>query len=116
MDTVHNFPRRKLPFGPNLARRLDSSPSNADGSSWSHCGRRGSLQDHAGDERNFALMARSPSVFRQQDVTRAVKAVIAAGCAVARVVIEKTGNIVVTTGQANSTGEAAEERNEWDRA
>jgi hypothetical protein len=49
-------------------------------------------------------MARAPSTFRQQDVTRAVKAVIAAGCAVARVVVEKTGNIVIMTAQAGSTG------------
>lgn len=60
-------------------------------------------------------MARAPSTFRQQDVTRAVKAVIAAGCAVARVVVEKTGNIVIMTAQAGSTGGGeAEPVNEWD--
>jgi hypothetical protein len=60
-------------------------------------------------------MARSPSTFRQQDVTRAVKAVIAAGCAVARVVVEKTGNIVVTTAQPDARDDA-KEANEWDSA
>jgi hypothetical protein len=44
-------------------------------------------------------MARAPSAFRQQDVTRAVKAVAAAGVGVARVEIDKAGKIVIVTGQ-----------------
>ena len=43
-------------------------------------------------------MARAPSTFRQQDVTRAVKAVIAAGVNIARVEIDKSGKIVIVTG------------------
>ena len=45
-------------------------------------------------------MARAPSTFRQQDVTRAVKAVAAAGVHIARVEIDKTGKIVIITADA----------------
>ena len=61
-------------------------------------------------------MARAPSTFRQQDVTRAVKAVAAAGVHIARVEIDKAGKIVIITTDAteNQSGESAEV-NEWDR-
>jgi hypothetical protein len=60
-------------------------------------------------------MARAPSTFRQQDVTRAVKAVTAAGVHIARVEIDKTGKIVIIA--ADTTGRSSEmvEANEWDR-
>jgi hypothetical protein len=60
-------------------------------------------------------MARAPSTFRQQDVTRAVKAVAAAGVHVARIEIDKAGKIVIIT--ANLTNQPGEmtEANEWDR-
>ena len=60
-------------------------------------------------------MARAVSTFRQQDVTRAVKAVTAAGVHIARVEIDKTGKIVIIT--ADTTGRPGEtkEANEWDR-
>ena len=60
-------------------------------------------------------MPRAPSTFRQQDVTRAVKAVTAAGVHIARVEIDKTGKIVIiTTDPTDRLGEM--EANEWDRA
>ena len=44
-------------------------------------------------------MSRAPSTFRQQDVTRALKAVAAAGVHIARVEIDRAGKIVVVTQQ-----------------
>ena len=45
-------------------------------------------------------MARAPSTFRQQDVTRAVKAVTAAGVDIARVEIARDGRTVIVTAEA----------------
>jgi hypothetical protein len=62
-----------------------------------------------------AKMGRAPSTFRQQDVTRAVKAVTAAGVHIARIEIDKTGKIVIiTAGPTDKPGETTE-ANEWDR-
>jgi hypothetical protein len=60
-------------------------------------------------------MARTPSTFRQQDVTRAVKAVAAAGVHIARIEIDKAGKIVIIAAGAGEPGETTE-ANEWDRA
>jgi hypothetical protein len=60
-------------------------------------------------------MARAPSTFRQQDVTRAVKAIAAAGISIARVEIDKNGKITVITAEAPDRTDEAMEANEWDR-
>jgi hypothetical protein len=44
-------------------------------------------------------MTRRPSAFRQSDLTRAVKAVIAADVGIARVEIDKAGKIIIITGE-----------------
>jgi hypothetical protein len=59
-------------------------------------------------------MARVPSTFRQQDVTKAVKAVTAAGVDIARIEIDKAGKIVIVTTNGSQPGESTEV-NEWDR-
>jgi len=60
-------------------------------------------------------MSRAPSTFRQQDVTRAVKAVAAAGVGIARVEIDKAGKITIIALGAEPPGEEGREANEWDR-
>ena len=58
-------------------------------------------------------MPRAPSIFRQQDITRAFRAAKAAGVRVARVEIDRDGKIVIVT--ADELDERRE-GNEWDRA
>jgi hypothetical protein len=58
-------------------------------------------------------MPRRPSTFKQRDVTRAVKAVAAAGVDIARVEIDKAGKIVIVTAGAPEVTDR-EEANEWD--
>ena len=48
-------------------------------------------------------MARAPSTFRQRDVTRAVKAVTAAGVHIARIEIGRDGTIVLVTRQPGTS-------------
>ena len=60
-------------------------------------------------------MARASSTFRQQDVTRAVKAVAAAGVHIARIEIDKTGKIVIIAADATDRPGETAEVNEWDR-
>jgi hypothetical protein len=62
-------------------------------------------------------MTRNPSNFRQTDVTRAVKAVAAAGFPVSGVKINpQTGEIEVVTGHPTAQDSApTQEGNEWDR-
>jgi hypothetical protein len=54
-------------------------------------------------------MSRTPSAFRQTDITRALKAVRAAGYSAARILIDKNGQIDITTttdGEAQAAGGA----------
>jgi hypothetical protein len=60
-------------------------------------------------------MARAPSTFRQLDVTRAIRAVTAAGVHISRVEIDKTGKIVIITADAIDRPGEMTEANEWDR-
>lgn len=59
------------------------------------------------------MMARGPCTFRQQDVTRAVKATVAAGVEVARVEIETTGKIIIVTAKPEHVPVNG---NPWDEA
>ncbi|MFK4647939.1 hypothetical protein ABIF96_006513 [Bradyrhizobium ottawaense] len=59
-------------------------------------------------------MSRGPSTFRQQDVTRAVRATVAAGIEVERVEIGKDGRIVVVAGKVKQPAQTATTANEWD--
>jgi hypothetical protein len=58
-------------------------------------------------------MGRGSHLFRERDVTRAVKAVTKAGVDVAQVKIAPDGTIVVQTGKLV---EPKEIKNEWDEA
>ena len=59
-------------------------------------------------------MSRTPSNFRQTDVTRALKAVRAAGYSAVQVMIDKGGGIKITTAATEGETAASIERNEWD--
>jgi hypothetical protein len=56
-------------------------------------------------------MARVPCTFRQTDLTRAVKAVAAAGVHIARVEIDRAGKITLVFGEPT-----ADTSSEWDEA
>lgn len=58
-------------------------------------------------------MSRGPCTFKQRDVTKAVKAIIAAGVPVERVEIDKAGKIIIVTA-AKPIESAGGARNEWD--
>ena len=61
-------------------------------------------------------MARAPSNFRQQDVTRAIKGAVTAGVGIARVEIDKAGKItIIAAGGEPPDGKGTQEANEWDR-
>ena len=59
-------------------------------------------------------MSRGACTFKQRDVSAAVKAVVAAGCPVARVEIDKDGKIIVHTGRPDEPSDESREGNEWD--
>jgi hypothetical protein len=64
------------------------------------------------------MMARAPCTFRQQDVTRAIQGIRAAGVDVQQVQVEidKAGKIVVKAGPAPQAVQTAapDTENEWD--
>lgn len=55
-------------------------------------------------------MSNRPASFKQVDVTRAAKGVVAAGLKVGRIEIDRDGKIVVYTGEADASRAA----NDWD--
>lgn len=58
---------------------------------------------------------RRPCTFKKTDVTRATKAILAAGLDIARIEIAKDGAIVVVPGKPDqAVAEGSEEGNEWD--
>jgi len=60
-------------------------------------------------------MTRGLSTFRQRDVTKAIKAVAAAGVDVARVEIDKQGKIIIVSARAPLAADLGDtEENEWD--
>jgi len=60
-------------------------------------------------------MMRAPSIFKQQDITKAIRGAIKAGVNIARIEIAKDGGIVIIpAGEAAVQAEAGED-NEWDR-
>jgi hypothetical protein len=62
-------------------------------------------------------MSRGPCTFKQQDVTRVLRATVAAGIEVQRIEVGKDGKIIVVTGKAATTEtntEIAERTNPWD--
>jgi hypothetical protein len=59
-------------------------------------------------------MSRGPSTFRQQDVTRALRATEAAGIEIERVEIGKDGKIVVFAGKPKEAADDSKDGNEWD--
>lgn len=61
-------------------------------------------------------MARTPVNFKQGDVTRAVKGVVAAGVEVSRVEVDPAGRIVIITQGEADTPETAFDRWEANRA
>jgi hypothetical protein len=61
-------------------------------------------------------MSRGPLTFRQGDLTRAIRAVRAAGVEVVGVEVDRVGRIIVHTAKPDENNRTPEgEANEWDR-
>lgn len=62
-------------------------------------------------------VSRPPSTFRQRDVTKAVKAVAAAGVGIARVEIDKAGKIIIIAATAPEAAQQSDldlELQDWE--
>jgi hypothetical protein len=59
-------------------------------------------------------MARGPCTFKQQDVTRALRATIAAGIEVQRVEIDRNGKITVVTAESQAEAREGGGAGEWE--
>jgi hypothetical protein len=60
-------------------------------------------------------MSRGSCTFKQADITKAVKAVTAAGIEVARVEVDKNGKIVIVVGKPAEANGESEIANDFDR-
>ena len=60
-------------------------------------------------------MTRRPCAFRQSDLTKAIKAVVATGLHVAGVKVSAQGDIEVLTNHAEVQDPPTQGENEWDR-
>jgi hypothetical protein len=60
-------------------------------------------------------MARSPCIFKQQDITRAIKGATKAGVNIRRIEIAKDGRIVIITAAEVAVQIGPGEDNEWDQ-
>ena len=58
-------------------------------------------------------MSHGRANFTQRDLTKAVKAVVAAGMSVAEIRVDRNGAAIVTVGATDKT--KPDERNEWDQ-
>jgi hypothetical protein len=58
-------------------------------------------------------MSRAPAIFRQSDITRAIRGALAAGVENVRVEIAKDGQLVII---ATIAPAQTKDENEWDRA
>ena len=57
---------------------------------------------------------RRPCPFKERDVKRAGRAVLAMGLQIGRVEIDKNGSIIVVPAETKKTADEASGRNEWD--
>jgi hypothetical protein len=57
---------------------------------------------------------RRPCLFKERDVKRVARAVLAMGLNIGRVEIDKNGTIVVIPAKPNDPAESSPEQNEWD--
>jgi hypothetical protein len=58
-------------------------------------------------------LGRGSCIFKQRDLTKAVKAVAAAGLEIARVEVDREGKIIIVAGKP-APERGASDKNEWD--